>query len=85
MGVEGDAFSPQSKTMPNASQLMQTILNSGFGMGVRSSRAFMLVILCSRKQNRVAEYDAGEFAVVGPDGTTMSGPIMLSLLHEAAT
>jgi hypothetical protein len=48
MGVEGGAFSSQSKTMPNASQFMQTILNSGFGTGARSScDALMLVILFS--------------------------------------
>jgi hypothetical protein len=62
MGVEGGAFSAQSKTMPKASQFMQTILNSGFGTGARSScDAFMLVIFLPKKQSRVAEYDAGGF------------------------
>jgi hypothetical protein len=51
IGVEGGAFSGQSNTMPNASQLMQTILNSGLGTGARSScDAFMLVILSPKSK-----------------------------------
>ena len=78
MGVEGGAFSAQSKTIPNASQFMQTILNSVW-MGARSNcDAFMLVIFVLKTMTPAA------FAVVGPDGT-MSGAITLSLSHDAAT
>jgi len=85
MGVEGGAFSAQSKTMPKASQFMQTILNSGFGTGARSScDAFMLVILLPKNKAAWRSMTPAAFAVVGPDGT-MSGPITLSLSHDAAT
>jgi hypothetical protein len=58
IGVEGGAFSGQSNTMPNASQLMQTILNAGFGTGARSScDTFMLVILFPKNKGRQTAYD----------------------------
>jgi hypothetical protein len=84
MGVEGGAFSVQSKTIPNASQFMQTILNS-VGKDARSScDAFMLVILFPENKAAWRNMTPAAFAVVGPDGT-MSGPITLSLSRDAAT
>jgi hypothetical protein len=37
-----------------------------------------------KKQSRLAEYDAGGFATLGPDGK-MSGSVRLSLSSDAAT
>ena len=65
--------------MPNALQLMQTILKSSFGMGARSNNAAFILVITKPLE----EYYAGDFAMVSPDGT-MSGPIRFSLSRDAA-
>jgi hypothetical protein len=72
--VETGAHSGQSKIIASESQFMQTILNpggreSGAGMGCD---ALLRGIGLPFKQSRRAEYDAGGFAMLGPD-TKISG------------
>jgi hypothetical protein len=45
--------------MPNALQLMQTILNSSFGMGARSNHAAFILVITKPLE----EYYAGDFAM----------------------
>jgi hypothetical protein len=46
IGVEGNAFSAQSKTTPTASQFMQTILNSVFWKGACSNFDTFTLVIC---------------------------------------